>query len=96
MSIFSSMLIKFWYGKTAGHTPGRRTLRLVNETVFFKFSLIALHVQNVFTVIVERIQYGYRKWGSHACTSVLKNTCAWEQQDLNKTMKHRKKVRRGK
>ena len=28
-------------------------------------------------------------------TSVLPNTCVWEHQDWNKTMKQRKKVRRG-
>ena len=27
------------------------------------------------------IPYGYRKWGTHACTSVFPNTGAWEQQE---------------
>ena len=30
----------------------------------------------------------------NSCTSVFPNTRTWEQQDLNKTMKQRKKVRR--
>ena len=43
------------------------------------------------------VHYGYRKWGTHAvtCISVFPNTCAWEHKDWNKTMKQRKKVRRG-
>ena len=31
----------------------------------------------------------------NSCTSVFPNTCAWQQQDWNKTIKQRKKVRRG-
>ena len=32
----------------------------------------------------------------YSCKGVFPNTCALEQQDSNKTMKQRKKVRRGK
>ena len=31
----------------------------------------------------------------NSCKSVFPNTCEWEQQDWNKTMKQRKKIRRG-
>ena len=30
----------------------------------------------------------------NACTSVYPNTCAWEQQEQNKTKKHKKMARR--
>ena len=48
--------------------------------LFLEFSLIALHVHNVFTVIVERreqvpVSMAIEKMDS--CTSVLSNTCAW-------------------
>ena len=39
------------------------------------------------------IQYGYRKWGTHARV-FSPNTCAWEQQEWNKMKKHTKVVRR--
>ena len=64
--------------------------------IFIELSIIALHVQNVFAAIVERkeqVPFNVVEKMGNSCTSVIPNTLAWEQQDWNKTMKQRKKVR---
>ena len=64
--------------------------------LFLEFSSIALHVQNVFTVRAERrgqVPFSMAIENGELLQEFLPNTCAWDQQDLNKTMKKRK-VRR--
>ena len=46
------------------------------------------------TKTASSILYDCRKCATHLRTSVLTNTCAWEQQDWNKTKKHKKANRK--
>ena len=61
---------------------------------FLEFRLIDLHVQNVFTVIVERCEQVPFSMAIEN-GELIHECCAWEQQDWNMTMKQRKEVRRG-